>query len=102
MYGFGVVLLELLTGKKTTLKYGINRETSMVNIARRVILGWKMVKILDPRVGAPHVNEEAEALELVANTAISCINLKRKDRPTMTEVVANLETALAICNSRPS
>ncbi|KAK7379377.1 hypothetical protein VNO80_04835 [Phaseolus coccineus] len=101
VYGLGVVLLELLTGKKTTLKYGINRETSMVKIAGRVILGWKMVKILDPRVGAPHVNEEAEALEIVAHTAVSCVNLKRKDRPTMSEVVANLETALALCDSRP-
>ncbi|XP_068475308.1 putative serine/threonine-protein kinase-like protein CCR3 [Phaseolus vulgaris] len=102
VYGLGVVLLELLTGKKTTLKFGINRETSMVKIAGRVILGWKMVKILDPRVGAPHVNEEAEALEIVAHTAVSCVNSKRKDRPTMTQVVANLETALALCDSRPS
>ncbi|CAJ1860018.1 unnamed protein product [Sphenostylis stenocarpa] len=101
VYGLGVVLLELLTGKKTMFKYGRNRDTSMVNIARRVILAGKMVKILDPRVGRPHVNEEAEALELVAHTAVSCVNLKRKDRPTMAEVVANLERALAICDLGP-
>ncbi|XP_027936171.1 putative serine/threonine-protein kinase-like protein CCR3 [Vigna unguiculata] len=98
VYGVGVVLLELLTGKKTTLKYGRNRGGSMVNVARRAILGGKMVEILDPRVGTPNINEEA-GLELVAQTAINCVNLKRKDRPTMTEVVTNLETALSICDT---
>ena len=35
-------------------------------------------------------------MELVANTAVHCVNLEGKDRPTMGDIVANLETALAI------
>nr|TKR74600.1 putative serine/threonine-protein kinase-like protein CCR3 [Populus alba] len=54
-------------------------------------------KILDPRVGPPEPNE-AEAVELVGYTAMHCVNLEGKDRPTMTDIVANLERALSLCD----
>ena len=103
VYGLGVVLLELLTGKKAIFKYGANDFVSttiksVVDFAVPTILAGELVKILDPRVGPPDVNE-AEALELVAYTAIHCVNLEGKDRPTMADIVANLERALAICES---
>ncbi|KAI7741535.1 hypothetical protein M8C21_022342 [Ambrosia artemisiifolia] len=54
-------------------------------------------KILDTRVGPPDVNE-AEAVELMAYTAIHCVNLEGKERPTMTDIVANLERAVSLCD----
>ncbi|RZB73010.1 putative serine/threonine-protein kinase-like protein CCR3 [Glycine soja] len=100
VYGLGVVLLELLTGKRAIFKYGEDGGTplSVVDFAVPAILAGELVKILDPRVGPPDVNE-AEAVELVAYTAIHCVNLEGKDRPTMADIVANLERALAICES---
>ncbi|KAF2319135.1 hypothetical protein GH714_013513 [Hevea brasiliensis] len=55
--------------------------------------------VLDPRVGPPELNE-AEAVVLVAYTALRCVNLEAKDRPSMTDVVVNLEKALFLCNGR--
>ncbi|KAG5146827.1 hypothetical protein GLYMA_11G230400v4 [Glycine max] len=103
VYGLGVVLLELLTGKRAKFKYEgkdfvCTPIKSVVDFAVPVILTGELVKILDPRVGPPDVNE-AEAVELVAYTAIHCVNLKGKDRPTMADIVANLGRALAICES---
>ncbi|KAL2333415.1 hypothetical protein Fmac_014628 [Flemingia macrophylla] len=100
VYGLGVVLLELLTGKRAIFKYGENGGTplSVVDFAVPAIMAGELVKILDPRVGPPDVNE-AEAVELVAYTAIPCVNLEGKDRPTMADIVANLERALDICDS---
>ena len=103
VYGLGVVLLEILTGRRAVLKYGAKDYVctpikSVVDFAVPVILAGELEKILDPRVGPPDENE-AEAMELVAYTAIHCVNLKGKDRPTMADIVVNLERALAICES---
>ncbi|XP_048231478.1 putative serine/threonine-protein kinase-like protein CCR3 isoform X1 [Ricinus communis] len=98
VYSFGVVLLELLTGKKVIF-YDDNSEgtpTSVVDFAMPRILSGDFVKVLDPRVNPPEFNEE-EAVELVAYTALHCVNLEGRNRPTMTDVVANLERSLALC-----
>ncbi|KAI4306832.1 hypothetical protein L6164_030077 [Bauhinia variegata] len=95
VYGLGIVLLELLTGKRAIFKDDENGGTliSVVDFAVPAILGGEMVKVLDPRVGPPSSNE-AEAVELVAFIAVRCVNLEGKDRPTMADIVSNLERAL--------
>jgi hypothetical protein len=40
---------------------------------------------------------EAEAVELVVYTVVHYVRLEGKDRPAMADIVANLETALALC-----
>ncbi|KAK1365026.1 putative serine/threonine-protein kinase-like protein CCR3 [Heracleum sosnowskyi] len=99
VYGLGIVLLELLTGKRAIFKSEENEGTpiSVVDFAVPLIMGGELMKILDPRVGQPELNE-AEAVELVAYTAMHCVNLEGIDRPTMTDIVANLERALALCD----
>lgn len=97
IYGLGVVLLELLTGKKAVFK---NEDGSgpldVVEFAVSQILAGQLHCVLDKRVGPPELNE-AEAVELLATTAIHCVNLEGKERPNITDIVANLERALAIC-----
>jgi len=105
VYGFGVVLLEILTGKTPIFLDGEDGGTllsvhRLVDFAVPTILAGELVNILDPKAGAPDVNE-AEAVELVAQTALHCVNLKGKDRPSMAHVVVSLERALAICDSKP-
>ncbi|XP_050211254.1 putative serine/threonine-protein kinase-like protein CCR3 [Mercurialis annua] len=101
VYSFGVVLLELLTGKKAIFKDdhddsgGIAR--SIVDFAVPKILSGEVVTVLDPRVIRPEL-KEAEAVELVAYTALHCVNLDARERPNIGDVVANLERSLALCN----
>ncbi|KAL6977472.1 non-specific serine,threonine protein kinase [Sarracenia purpurea var. burkii] len=99
VYGLGVVLLELLTGRRAIFKSGEEGGTpvSVVDFAVPAIMGGEMGRILDPRVGPPELNE-AEAVELVSYTALHCVNMEGKDRPTMSDIVANLERALALCD----
>ncbi|CAA3028499.1 serine threonine- kinase CCR3 [Olea europaea subsp. europaea] len=100
VYGFGVVLLELLTGKRALFKTGENGGSapiSVVDYAVPAIMAGELAKILDTQVGPPEINE-SEAVELVAYTAMHCVRLEGKYRPTMTDIVANLERALALCD----
>ncbi|KAL6956429.1 putative serine/threonine-protein kinase-like protein ccr3 [Sarracenia purpurea var. burkii] len=99
VYGLGVVLLELLTGKRAIFKSGGNggEPTSVVDFAVPAIMAGEIGKILDQRVGPPEPNE-AEAVELMAYTAVHCVNLEGKDRPTMSDIVGNLDRALALCD----
>ncbi|KAL8552152.1 hypothetical protein ACS0TY_001006 [Phlomoides rotata] len=99
VYGLGVVLLEILTGKRAIFKSGENggEPVSVVDHAVPVIMAGKLGEILDRRVGTPETYE-AEAVELVAYTAMHCVHLEGKDRPTMSDIVANLERALALCD----
>ncbi|KAB1201437.1 putative serine/threonine-protein kinase-like protein CCR3 [Morella rubra] len=102
VYGFGVVLLELLTGKRAVFK---NEEDGtgpmgIVEYAGPLILAGQLQRVLDKRVGPPEMNE-VEAVQLVAHTAICCVNLEGKERPSMSDIVLNLERALARSEDNP-
>ncbi|KAF3652152.1 putative serine/threonine-protein kinase-like protein CCR3 [Capsicum annuum] len=99
VYGLGVVLLELLTGKRALFKTSEKGDMPMtlVEFAVPAIMAGELNKILDPRVGSPELRE-AEGVELVAYTAMHCVHLEGKHRPTMTDIVSNLERALAVCD----
>ncbi|CAN1259334.1 Putative serine/threonine-protein kinase-like protein CCR3 [Linum perenne] len=97
VYGLGVVLMELLTGKRAIFKGEDGTPTSIVEYAAAKIAAGELWGILDGRVGAPDVNV-AEAVELVGYTAMHCVSVEGKDRPTMSDIVVNLERALVLCD----
>ncbi|GLU18860.1 hypothetical protein SLE2022_351370 [Rubroshorea leprosula] len=103
VYGLGVVLLELLTGKKAVFKNEEDETCPMgvVEYASSRIQAGDLWSILDRRVGQPEIHE-AEAVELMAYVAAHCVNLEGNERPSMTDIVANLERALAFVEDSPS
>lgn len=96
VYGLGVVLLELLTGKRAVFKDEGSSPMGVVDYAVPLIAAGGLKTVLDKRVAPPAMNE-AEAVELVAYTALRCVNLEGKERPTINEIVVSLERALALC-----
>ncbi|CAA7389430.1 unnamed protein product [Spirodela intermedia] len=97
VYGLGVVMLEVLTGKRAIFKEEDGNPTSVVDYAVPRIAAGEVAAVLDPRVGLPAPLNEAEAVELLAYVAVHCVSLEGRERPTMTDIVANLESALALC-----
>ncbi|WOH01814.1 hypothetical protein DCAR_0521199 [Daucus carota subsp. sativus] len=91
IYSYGVVLMELLTGKRP-LDPGFGESVDIVEWIRRKRLDNKALEeTLDPNVGnCQHVQEE---MLLVLRIAILCTAKFPKDRPSMRDVITMLGEA---------
>ncbi|KAL9261467.1 putative serine/threonine-protein kinase CST [Drosera capensis] len=89
VYGFGVVLLEILTGLKA---YDLDRPTAQINLVKlhRPILvdRNKLKKIIDPRLSDNYPPEGAQKL---AQLIYRCLENDPRHRPAMSEALIILE-----------
>ncbi|XVE78713.1 hypothetical protein DITRI_Ditri14bG0000600 [Diplodiscus trichospermus] len=90
VYGFGVVLLEMLLGRSAMDKSRPSREHNLVEWARPLLNhNKKLMRILDPRMEGQY---SARTAMKVANLAYQCLSQNPKGRPLMNQVVEILET----------
>ena len=90
IYSYGVVLLELLTGKRP-LDPDFGESIDIVGWIRRKIDNKSPEEALDPSVGnCRHVQEE---MLLVLRIALLCTAKVPKDRPSMRDVIMMLGEA---------
>ncbi|KAK5773327.1 hypothetical protein F383_01154 [Gossypium arboreum] len=90
VYGFGVVLLEMLLGRRAMDKSRPSREHNLVEWARPLLIrNKKLMRILDPRMEGQY---SARTAMKVANLAYQCLSPNPKGRPVMNQVVELLET----------
>ncbi|TYH56483.1 hypothetical protein ES332_D08G022400v1 [Gossypium tomentosum] len=90
VYGFGVVLLELLIGRRVMDKGKIGPECNLIEWARPLLHHKKkLIKILDPKMEGQF--SPRSALK-VAHLAYLCLSENPKGRPIMSQVVECLET----------
>ncbi|XP_010245739.1 PREDICTED: serine/threonine-protein kinase At5g01020 isoform X3 [Nelumbo nucifera] len=89
VYGFGVVLLEMLIGRRAMDKSRPSREHNLVEWARPLLNhNRKLLRILDPRMEGQY---SVRAAQKIANLAYQCLSQNPKGRPTMSQVVEILE-----------
>ncbi|CAA7395418.1 unnamed protein product [Spirodela intermedia] len=90
VYGYGVVLLEMLIGRKAMDRSRPSREHNLAEWARPLLVhNRKLLKIIDPRMEGQYA---VKALQKVANVAYYCLSPNPKGRPTMSQVVEILES----------
>lgn len=80
VYGFGVVLLELLTGRRS-------EEGLLVRWALPLIKERNFSELLDPRLVIP---TDMKPIVRLAKVASACVGNYRKDRPSISQVAAIL------------
>ncbi|KAG2623323.1 hypothetical protein PVAP13_3KG053300 [Panicum virgatum] len=91
VYAFGVVLLELISGKKPVSAGGPkgsrkeSRKESLVMWASSVIQGGKLMDLVDPSL--PLADGDAGEVERMALAAALCIRREHQHRPSMINVV---------------
>lgn len=88
IYSFGVVLLEMLSGRRAVDKNRPSGEHSLVEWARPYLANKrKIFRILDSRLEGQYSLDVAYK---AANLALRCLSTEPKFRPTMDEVVKEL------------
>ena len=100
MYSFGVVLLELLSGRRSVDKRRRGREQHLVDWARPYLRHpERLHRVMDPSLDGHY---SAKAAHKAAMVAYHCLHSVPKSRPTMRDVVDALEPLLAVCSDVPA
>lgn len=100
VYSFGVVLLELLTSQKAI---DFNREQDDVNLAvyvQRLVEEERIMDAVDPMLKEGASNLELETMKALGFLAIGCLEERRQNRPSMKEVVEEIEYIISIAMSK--
>lgn len=98
VYGFGVVLLEMLVGRQAMDKSRPSQEYNLAEWARPLLIhNKKLLKIIDPRMEGQYT---IETLQKVASLAYQCLSQNPKGRPMMNHVVETLESIQNLPESR--
>ncbi|KVI01466.1 probable serine/threonine-protein kinase PBL17 [Cynara cardunculus var. scolymus] len=90
IYGFGVVLLEMLIGRKAMDNSKPSHEHNLVDWARPLLIHEKkLLRILEPKMEGQYSSKIALK---VANLAHQCISQNPKGRPDVGHIVQVLES----------
>ncbi|MFS7923244.1 putative protein kinase RLK-Pelle-RLCK-VIIa-2 family [Helianthus anomalus] len=89
IYSFGVVLLELLTGKRAMDKSRPKNEQYLVDWVKPYLTSTRRLRcIIDPKLAGQYSVRGTKEMALLA---LNCVSLNPKDRPKMTEIIETLE-----------
>ncbi|KAL5829035.1 hypothetical protein ACOSQ3_018503 [Xanthoceras sorbifolium] len=90
VYAFGVVLLELLTGRRAVdLTLGPNDQNLVLQVRHILNDRKKLRKVIDPELGRSSYT--MESIGMFANLASRCVRTESSERPSMAECVKELQ-----------
>ncbi|KAF3488479.1 hypothetical protein F2Q69_00054927 [Brassica cretica] len=93
VYSFGVVLLEVLTGQPVILRSRATAENVHITDRVELLLSTGDIKdIVDPKLGERF---DAGSAWKITEVAMACASRSSKNRPTMSQVVAELKESVS-------
>ncbi|KAM1963117.1 hypothetical protein ACFX16_023325 [Malus domestica] len=88
VYSFGVLVLEVLSGKRPTDASFIEKGLNIVGWLNFLVTENRQREIVDPQCEGV----QAESLDALLSVAIQCVSSTSEDRPSMHRVVQLLES----------
>ncbi|OVA16568.1 Protein kinase domain [Macleaya cordata] len=88
VYSFGVLLLELASGKKPIEKLSANMKRTITDWAQPLVREGRFDVVADPKLSGKYIKEELKRVVLVA---LVCAQSRPEKRPTMLEVLELLK-----------
>ncbi|KAF4399796.1 hypothetical protein G4B88_022879 [Cannabis sativa] len=85
---FGILLLELASGKKPIEKVNVTQKRTIVDWALPIACEGKFTELVDPKLNGKYVEDELKRVILVA---LLCAHTQPERRPTMLEVLELLK-----------
>ncbi|KAL3525518.1 hypothetical protein ACH5RR_013890 [Cinchona calisaya] len=98
VYAFGVVLLELITGRKPIEAKRGPGEENLVVWAKPLLQQGSIEKLLDPRLKFTH--KYSNQISQMVQAASACVNSEELRRPSIDEIVAILRGTKSSCLNR--
>ncbi|TYI78634.1 hypothetical protein E1A91_D06G226200v1 [Gossypium mustelinum] len=100
VYSFGVVMLEIVTARKPIEhgKYIVREVATSMDKSRSL---YNLQEILDPTIGSD-TDTIPHGLENFVDLAMRCVEEARTDRPTMGEVVKEIENIMQAAGLNPN
>ena len=93
VYSFGVVLLEVVTGQPVILRSRATAENVHITDRVELLLSTGDIKgIVDPKLGERF---DAGSAWKITEVAMACASRSSKNRPTMSQVVAELKESVS-------
>ncbi|KAI3511231.1 hypothetical protein L1887_18378 [Cichorium endivia] len=89
IYCFGVVLFEVLCGKKAVMEGNGNR--LLAPLAKSHYEGGRLENLIDPNLQKQML---PQSFKIFSETAYCCLNEQRSQRPSIDQIVIKLEKAL--------
>ncbi|KAB5574529.1 hypothetical protein DKX38_001723 [Salix brachista] len=98
VYSFGVVMLELLTGRRPIErgKYVVREVKTALDRAKHL---YNLGELLDSSIG---LDITLKGLDKYVDVALKCVQENGSDRPTMGEVVKEIENILQLAGLNPN
>eukprot|EP00850_Spirogloea_muscicola_P007318 SM000036S13362 [mRNA] locus=s36:902277:908201:+ [translate_table: standard] len=96
VYGFGVVLLEVICARAPINTEMPNDQLILVEWAQSHMKDGSLDQVLDPKMAGTY---NWASVEKVAELALKCVSHDGSDRPPMSDVLWNLEYALSLQES---
>ncbi|XP_056176855.1 uncharacterized protein LOC115668446 isoform X2 [Syzygium oleosum] len=96
VYSFGVLLLQIISGKRTSCYYGLNENLNLLEYAYEQWKDDKCMEFIDPSL-----DDSSSSCKLMRcmPVALLCVQEKPGDRPSMLEVSSMLKNEAAAVNS---
>ncbi|KAL2623093.1 hypothetical protein R1flu_003298 [Riccia fluitans] len=94
VFSFGIILLEIITGKRAqTLQFPDSDASNLKQWVEQAVSENNLRSVVDPVLGEDYAEE---GMEMVAETALSCLLFDGKGRPEMGGIVQVLLEALKL------